>query len=232
MKTKTPKRMKPLTEKQAGSACCHWRRRVTDAEAKKAAEIVKAAFDRAGIEADVSGPRLLAKSEASLFGRTYRYREDRCPLWGSLRACASAGLGWESPVVIATLKKPVGKTRSRLGATVKDLTQIRVKIELTAGFLDWKKNHTKGVDPREDARIRSKADIERVDADPRWECEVWDAHIDLDGKERPYRRRYWNRYQSAHPYVYAATQDKLAALIAEEIDWIARDLKIGKYARA
>lgn len=228
---KNVKRLKPITDRQTGSACCHWRRRLTDEEARKAAEIVKAAFEKAGIEADVSGPEILAKGEASLFGRAYRYREDRCPLWGSLRHSASAGLGWSSPVVFARLKKPVKKVRSSSMATVRDLTQVRVQVELSAGFLDWRKSHVKGTDPREDAAIRTKADVERVDADPRWECETWDAHIDLDGQERPYRRWRWSRYQGAHPFVYAATQGKLAKRVEEEIDWIARDLGLGKYAR-
>lgn len=225
------KRLKPITDKQAESACCHWRRRLTDAEAKKAAEIVKDALEKAGIDADVPGPMMLAKTETSVFGRTYRYREDRCPLWGWGSLRGGSGLGWSAPVIVAKLKKPVKKTRSANSATVKDLTEIRVTVELSAGFLDWRKNHAKGIDPREDG-IRTKADVEKIDADPRWECEIWDAHIDPNGKERPYRCRYWARYQGEHPFVYAATQAKLAARITESIDWIARDLGIGKYAGA
>lgn len=232
MKTKTPRRMKPLTEEQSKKAVAHWRRALTQAEARAASEAVKKAFADAGIEADVSGPVLLAKGDTSLFGRVYRYSAGKCPLWGV--SGRFRDMGWESPFVVAKLKKPVEKVRSSLGSTVKDLTEIRVKVELTAGHLTYENSRRKGADPREDYQDvkGARARAEKIDADPRWECEVWDANVYTNGVERAFRRRSWYRYQPRCPFVYGATQTGLGAEIAEQIDWIARDLKIGKYAKA
>ena len=145
-----------------------------------------------------------------------------------------SGLGWKSPYVVAKLKKPVKKIRSSTGSTVKDLAEIRVQVELTAGHLTYENLQRKGADPRCDyADVKSaKARTEKIDADPRWECEVWDAEVYTNGRERPYRRRSWYCYQPQRPFVYSATQAGLHGKIAAAIDWIARDLKIGKYARA
>ena len=226
------KRMKPITEEQSKNAVASWRRALTQAEARAASEAVKKAFEDAGIDADVSGPVLLAKGETSIFGRTYRYSAGKCPLWGGRGRFS--GLGWKSPYVVAKLKKPVKKIRSSTGSTVKDLTEIRVQVELTAGHLTYENLQRKGADPRSDyADVKSaKARTEKIDADPRWECEVWDAEVYTNGKERPYRRRFWASYQPQNPFVYSATQAGLHGKIAATIDWIARDLKIGKYARA
>jgi len=224
------KRLKPITEEQTKHAVAHWRRALTQSEANAAAEAVKKALEDAGIEADVSGPVMLAKGEASIFGRTYRYSAGKCPLWGG-RSGKFSGMGWESPFVVARLKKPVKKTRSSLGSTVKDLTEIRVRVELTAGHLTYENSNRKGADPRADYRDMkgAKARTEKIDADPRWECEVWDADVYTNGSERAYRRHSWYRYQPQHPFVYDATQTGLHGKIAAQIDWIARDLRIGRY---
>ena len=226
------KRMKPISEEQTKNAVANWRRALTQAEARAASEAVKKAFADAGVDADVSGPVTLAEGETSIFGRTYRYSAGKCPLWGGRGRFS--GLGWKSPYVVAKLKNPVKKIRSSTGSTVKDLTEIRVQVELTAGHLTYENLQRKGADPRRDyADVKNaKARTEKIDADPRWECEVWDAEVYTNGRERPYRRRSWARYQPQHPFVYSATQDGLNAKIAATIDWIARDLKIGKYARA
>ena len=226
------KRMKPVTEEQSKYVVASWRRALTQAEARAASEAVKKAFEDAGIDADVSGPVLLADSESSIFGRTYRYSAGKCPLWGGRGRFS--GLGWKSPYVVAKLKKPVKKIRSSTGSTVKDLTEIRVQVELTAGHLTYENLQQKGADPRCDyADVKNmKARTEKIDADPRWECEVWDAEVYTNGKERPYRRRSWCGYQPQHPFVYHPMQAGLHGKIAAAIDWIARDLKIGKYAKA
>lgn len=179
----------------------------------------------------MSGPVLLAEGETSIFGRTYRYSAGKCPLWGGRGRFS--GLGWKSPYVVAKLKKPVKKIRSSTGSTVKDLTEIRVQVELTAGHLTYENLQRKGADPRCDyADVKNtKARTEKIDADPRWECEVWDAEVYTNGKERPYRRRSWCGYQPQHPFVYHPTQAGLHGKIAAQIDLIARDLKIGKYAK-
>jgi len=233
MKTKTTKRLKPITEAQAAKAVVHWRRALTQSEANAAALAVKKAFEDAGIEADVSGPMLLAKGAFSIFGRTYRYSAGKCPLWGG-RSGKFSGMGWESPFVVARLKKPVKETRSSFMSTVRDLTEIRVKVELTAGHLTYERSNRKGADPRDDYKDVKSAKVrtELIDADPRWECEVWDAEIYANGQERAYRRREWYRYQLSCPFVYDATQDGLHSKIAAQIDWIARDLGIGKYAKS
>ena len=227
------KRMKPISEEQTKNAVAHWRRALTQVEAHAASKAVKKAFADAGIEADVSGPVMLTKGEISVFGRTYRYNASKCPLWDG-RLGKFCGMGWESPFVVAKLKTPVKKIRSSTGSTVKDLTEIRVQVELTAGHLTYENLQRKGADPRRDyADVKSaKARTEKIDADPRWECEVWDAEVYTNGKERPYRRRFWASYQPQNPFVYSATQAGLHGKIAATIDWIARDLKIGKYARA
>ena len=226
------KRMKPISEEQTKNAVANWRRALTQAEARAASEAVKKAFAGAGIDADVSGPVTLAEGETSIFGRTYRYSAGKCPLWGGRGRFS--GLGWKSPYVVAKLKKPVKKIRSSTGSTVKDLTEIRVQVELTAGHLTYENLQRKGADPRRDyADVKNaKARTEKIDADPRWECEVWDAEVYANGRERPYRRRFWASYQPQNPFVYSATQAGLHGKIAATIDWIARDLKIGKYARA
>ena len=226
------KRMKPISEEQTKNAVANWRRALTQAEARAASEAVKKAFAGAGIDADVSGPVTLAEGETSIFGRTYRYSAGKCPLWGGRGRFS--GLGWKSPYVVAKLKKPVKKIRSSTGSTVKDLAEIRVQVELTAGHLTYENLQRKGADPRRDyADVKSaKARTEKIDADPRWECEVWDAEVYANGRERPYRRRFWASYQPQNPFVYSATQAGLHGKIAATIDWIARDLKIGKYARA
>ena len=226
------KRMKPISEEQTKNAVTNWRRALTQAEARAASEAVKKAFADAGVDADVSGPVLLADGESSIFGRTYRYSAGKCPLWGGRGRFS--GLGWKSPYVVVKLKKPVEKIRSSIGSTIKNLTEIRVQVELTAGHLTYESRNRKGADPREDYKdVKSvKARTEKIDADPRWDCEVWDAEVYTNGHERPYRRRSWTRYQPQHPFVYSATQDGLNAKIAATIDWIARDLKIGKYAKA
>jgi len=229
---KNVKRLKPITDKQAGQAVAHWRRALTQKEARAAADAVKKAFADAGVEADVSGPMLLAKGESSLFGRAYRYSAGKCPVWGG-RSGKFSNMGWESPFVIAKLKKPVRKTRSSTRSTVKDLTEIRVKVELTAGHLTYENSNRKGADPRADYEDvkGARARTEKIDADPRWECEVWDADVYTNGRERAFRRRSWCRYQPSSPFVYSPTQDGLHGKIAAQIDWIARDLGIGKYAR-
>ena len=226
------KRMKPISEEQTKNAVTNWRRALTQAEARAASEAVKKAFAGAGIDADVSGPVTLAEGETSIFGRTYRYSAGKCPLWGGRGRFS--GLGWKSPYVVAKLKKPVKKIRSSTGSTVKDLTEIRVQVELTAGHLTYENLQRKGADPRRDyADVKNaKARTEKIDADPRWECEVWDAEVYANGRERPYRRRFWASYQPQTPFVSSATQAGLHGKIAATIDWIARDLKIGKYARA
>ena len=222
------KRLKPITEEQTKHAVAHWRRALTQSEANAAAEAVKKALEDAGIEADVSGPVMLAKGEASIFGRTYRYSAGKCPLWGGR---SFSHMGWASPFVVAKLKRPVKKTRSSLGSTVKDLTEIRVKVELTAGHLTYERSNRKNADPREDYRdVKSSRErTEKIDGDPRWECEVWDADVYTNGSERAYRRHSWYRYQPQHPFVYDATQKGLNGKIAAQIDWIARDLRIGRY---
>ena len=226
------KRMKPISEEQSKNAVANWRRALTQAEARAASEAVKKAFADAGIEADVSGPVTLAEGETSIFGRTYRYSAGKCPLWGGRGRFS--GLGWKSPYVVAKLKKPVKRIRSSTGSTVEGLAEIRVQVELTAGHLTYENLQRKGADPRCDyADVKNaKARTEKIDADPRWECEVWDAEVYTNGKERPYRRRFWTSYQPQRPFVYSATQAGLHGKIAATIDWIARDLKIGKYARA
>ena len=226
------KRMKPISEEQTKNAVAHWRRALTQAEARAASEAVKKAFADAGIDADVSSPMMLAESETSIFGRTYRYNAGKCPLWGGHSKFSD--MGWKSPYVVVKLKKPVEKTRSSIGSTIKNLTEIRVQVELTAGHLTYERSNRKGADPRKDYKdVKSaKARTEKIDADPRWECEVWDAEVYTNGRERPHRRRSWTRYQPQYPFVYSATQDGLNAKITATIDWIARDLKIGKYAKA
>ena len=226
------KRMKPISEEQTKNAVTNWRRALTQAEARAASEAVKKAFADAGVDADVSGPVTLAEGETSIFGRTYRYNASKCPLWGGHSKFSD--MGWKSPYVVVKLKKPVEKIRSSIGSTIKNLTEIRIQVELTAGHLTYESRNRKGADPREDYKdVKSvKARTEKIDADPRWECEVWDAEVYTNGQERPYRRRSWTRYQPQHPFVYSATQDGLNAKITATIDWIARDLKIGKYAKA
>lgn len=223
------KRLKPVSEKQAGKAVAHWRRALAQEEARAASDAVKKAFAGAGIEADVSGPVLLAKGEASVFGRTYRYSAGKCPLWGQRGVCAV--MGFKSPYVVAKLKKPVKKTRSSLGSTVKDLAEIRVRVELCAGVLPGGRSGRYPDDLHWDVK-GAKARAEAIDADPGWDCDVWSADVYTDGRERAYRRRSWYRYCPSRPYVYSATQGGLNAKIAATIDWIARDLKIGKYAKA
>lgn len=226
------KRMKPVTEEQSKYVVASWRRALTQAEARAASEAVKKAFEDAGIDADVSGPVLLAGGETSIFGRTYRYSAGKCPLRGGRGRFS--GMGWKSPYVVAKLKNPVKNIRSLTGSTVKDLTEIRVQVELTAGYRTYENWNRKGADPRCDyADVKNaKARTEKIDADPRWECEVWDAEVYTNGKERPYRRRSWCGYQPQYPFVYHPTQAGLHGKIAAAIDWIARDLKIGKYAKA
>ena len=226
------KRMKPISEEQTKNVVAHWRRALTQAEARAASEAVKKAFADTGIEADVSGPMMLAEGETSIFGRTYRYNASKCPLWGGHNKFSD--MGWKSPYVVVKLKKPVEKTRSLIGSTIKNLTEIRVQVELTAGHFTYESWNRKGADPREDYKdVKSlKARTKKIDADPRWECEVWDAEVYTNGHERPYHRHSWVSYQPQHSFVYSATQDGLNAKIAATIDWIARDLKIGKYARA
>lgn len=229
MKTK---RLKPITEKQAGNAVAHWRRALTQAEARAASEAVRKAFEDAGVEADVSGPVMLAKGETSVFGRVYRYSAGKCPLWGQVGVCAC--MGFKSPYVVAKLRKPVKTVRSSLGSTVKGLTEIRVQVELTAGHLTYENSNRKGADPCGDYGDAggARARAEKIDADPRWECEVWNADVYTNGRERGFRRRSWCRYRASRPFVYSPTQEGLNAKIAATIDWIARDLRIGKYARA
>ena len=226
------KRMKPISEEQTKNVVAYWRRALTQAEARAASEAVKKAFEDARIDADVSGPVLLADGESSIFGRTYRYSAGKCPLWGGRGRFSY--MGWKSPYVVAKLKNPVKKIRSSIRSTIKNLTEIHIRVELTAGYRTYENWNRKGADPRYDyADVKSvKARTEKIDADPRWECEVWDAEVYTNGHERPYRRRSWTRYQPQHPFVYSATQDGLNAKIAATIDWIARDLKIGKYAKA
>ena len=226
------KRMKPISEEQTKNAVANWRRALTQTEARAASEAVKKAFADVGIDTDVSGPVMLAEGETSVFGRTYRYSASKCPLWGG-RGMFS-GMGWKSPYVVAKLKNPIKKVRSLRGSTVKDLTEIRVQIELTAGYRTYENWNMKGADPRYDyADVKNaKARTEKIDADPRWECEVWDAEVYTNGRERPFRRRKWYNYSSPRPFVYRPTQDGLHVKIAAQIDLIARDLKIGKYARA
>lgn len=226
------KRMKPITEEQSKNAVASWRRALTQAEARAASEAVKKAFEDAGIDADVSGPVLLADGESSIFGRTYRYSASKCPLWGGRGRFSY--MGWKSPYVVAKLKNPVKKIRSSSGSTVKDLTEIRVQVELTAGYRTYENWNRKGADPRYDyADVKNaKARTEKIDADPRWECEVWDAEVYTNGSERPFRGRKWYRYHPPCPFVYHPTQDGLHGKIAAQIDLIARDLKIGKYAKA
>ena len=127
------KSMKPISEEQSKYVFANWRRALTQAEARAASDAVKKAFTDAGIDADVSGPVLLAEGETSIFGRTYRYSAGKCPLWGGRGRFS--GLGWQSPYAVAKLKNPVKKIRSLTGSTVKDLTEIRVQVELTAGHL-------------------------------------------------------------------------------------------------
>jgi hypothetical protein len=222
--------MKPITEEQSKKAVAHWRRALTQAEARAAAEAVKKAFEDAGIEADVSGPVLLAKGETSIFGRVYKYNASRCPLWGGRRF---SSMGWEQPYVVARLKSPIKKIRCPMigNATVRDLTEVRVKVELTAGFLTYENARRDGADPREDYKDvkGSRERTEKIDADPRWECEVWDADIYTDGYGRAYRKHGWYRYQPRGPFVYDATQEGLHAKIAETIKSMAMDLGIGKY---
>ena len=225
------KRMKPITEEQAGRAVAHWRRALTQKEANAAAAAVKKAFEDAGIEADVSGPVLLAKGETSLFGRTYRYSAGKCPLWGCLRGPGS--LGWASPCVVARLKEPVKEVRCpALGnSTVRDLTEIRVEVELCAGVLPGGGPGPYPHDLHWDVK-GARARAEAIDADPGWGCEVWNADVYADGLERGYRGRHWCRYQPRSPFVYSATQEGLHAKIAATVDSIAGDLGIGKYAKA
>ena len=226
------KRMKPVTEEQSKNVVASWRRALTQAEARAASEAVKKAFEDAGIDADVSGPVLLADGESSIFGRTYRYSAGKCPLWGGRGRFS--GMGWKSPYVVAKLKNPVKKIRSSTGSTVKDLTEIRVQVELTAGHLTYESWNRKGAKPRYDyADVKNaKARTEKIDADPRWECEVWDAEVYTNGSERQFRGRKWYRYHPPCPFVYHPTQDGLHGKIAAQIDLIASDLKIGKYAKA
>ena len=222
------KRMKPLTKEQAGKAVAHWRRRLTDAEAKKAAELVKSALAEAGIEAEVLPPMALKAGEASVFGEAKKYSEAKCRLWGG-----SGVLGWDSPYMIAKLKNPPKKTRSETRSTVAGLTEVRVQFELCAGFTGYGKNQVEGKDPRRDFEKRrlTRADVEKIDADPRWECETWDAMIWTNGRERPYRRRSWGRWQTPRPFVYAPTLEGLGPELAEQFDDMARDLGLGKYRR-
>lgn len=226
------KRMKPVTEEQSKNVVASWRRALTQAEARAASEAVKKAFEDAGIDADVSGPVLLADGESSIFGRTYRYSAGKCPLWGGRGRFS--GMGWKSPYVVAKLKNPVKKIRSSSGSTVKDLTEIRVQVELTAGHLTYESWNRKGAKPHCDyADVKNaKARTEKIDADPRWECEVWNAEVYTNGRERKFRRRTWYGYRPRSPFVYHPTQDGLHGKIAAQIDLIARDLKIGKYAKA
>lgn len=223
------KRLKPITEEQTKHAVTHWRHVLTQAEAHAAALAVKKAFEDVGIETDVSGPVMLAKGETSIFGRTYRYSASKCPLWGCRGICAS--MGFQSPYVVAKLKKPVKSVRSSRNSTVRDLTEIRIKVELTAGHLTYENSNRKGADPCGDygdvrgARARAK----KIDSDPRWECEVWDADVYTNGSERTYRCHSWYRYCPQYPFVYDATQKGLHEKIAAQIDWIARDLRIGRY---
>lgn len=226
------KRMKPVTEEQSKYVVASWRRALTQAEARAASEAVKKAFEDVGIDADVSGPVLLADGESSIFGRTYRYSAGKCPLWGGRGRFSS--MGWKSPYVVAKLKSPVKKIRSSSGSTVKDLTEIRVQVELTAGYRTYENWSRKGADPRHDyADVKNaKARTEKIDADPRWECEVWGAEIYTNGRERQFRGRKWYRYYPPRPFVYHPMQDGLHGRIAAQIDLIASDLKIGKYAKA
>ena len=226
------KRMKPISEEQTKNAVAHWRRALTQAEARAASEAVKKAFADIGIDADVSGPMMLAEGETSIFGRTYRYNASKCPLWGGHSKFSD--MGWKSPYVVVKLKKPVEKIRSSIGSTIKNLTEIRIQVELTAGHLTYESRNRKGADPREDYKdVKSvKARTEKIDADPRWECEVWDAEVYTNGRECPFRRRKWYNYSSPRPFVYHPTQDGLHRKIAAQIDLIASDLKIGKYAKA
>lgn len=226
------KRMKPVTEEQSKNVVASWRRALTQAEARAASEAVKKAFEDAGIDADVSGPVMLADGESSIFGRTYRYSAGKCPLWGGRGRFS--GMGWKSPYVVAKLKNPVKKIRSSSGSTVKDLTEIRVQVELTAGHLTYESWNRKGAKPHYDyADVKNaKARTEKIDADPRWECEVWDAEVYTNGSERQFRGRKWYRYHPPRPFVYHPTQDGLHGKIAAQIDLIASDLKIGKYAKA
>ena len=87
------KRMKPVTEEQSKNAVASWRRALTQAEARAASEAVKKAFEDAGIDADVSGPVMLADGESSIFGRTYRYSAGKCPLWGGRGRFSD--MGWK-----------------------------------------------------------------------------------------------------------------------------------------
>lgn len=222
------KRLKPITEEQTKRAVAHWRRALTQAEARAASDAVKKAFKDAGIEADVSGPVLLAKGETSIFGRTYRYSAGKCPLWGQRGICAS--MGFQSPYVVAKLKKPVKTVKSSLYSTVEDLSEIRVQVELCAGVLPGGKSGPYPHDLHWDVK-GARARAEAIDADPGWGCDVWSADVYTNGRERGFRRRSWCRYQASRPFVYSATQDGLNAKIAAAIDWIARDLKIGKYAK-
>lgn len=226
------KRMKPVTEEQSKNVVASWRRALTQAEARAASEAVKKAFEDVGIDADVSGPVLLADGESSIFGRTYRYSAGKCPLWGGRGRFS--GMGWKSPYVVAKLKTPVKKIRSSSGSTVKDLTEIRVQVELTAGHLTYESWNRKGAKPRYDyADVKNaKARTEKIDADPRWECEVWNAEVYTNGRSRPFRGRKWYCYHPPCPFVYHPTQDGLHGKIAAQIDLIASDLKIGKYAKA
>ena len=89
------KRMKPISEEQTKNAVAHWRRALTQAEARAASEAVKKAFADAGIDADVSSPMMLAEGETSIFGRTYRYNAGKCPLWGGRGRFSY--MGWKSP---------------------------------------------------------------------------------------------------------------------------------------
>jgi len=224
------KRMKPVTEEQSKTVVAHWRRALTQKEANAAAEAVRKAFAAAGIEAEVSGPVLLAKGETSIFGRTYRYSATKCPLWGGR---SFSHMGWKSPYVVAKLKRPIKKIRCPMlgDATVRDLTEVRVKVELTAGHLTYENANKDGADPREDYKDvkDSRERTEKIDHDPRWECEVWDADVYTNGSERGYRRHGWSRYQPRRPFVYDATQKGLHEKIAETIKSMAMDLGIGIY---
>ena len=121
------KRMKSISEEQTKNAVAHWRRALTQVEARDASKAVKKAFADVGIDADVSGPMMLAEGETSIFGRTYRYNASKCPLWGGHSKFSD--MGWKSPYVVVKLKKPVEKIRSSIGSTIKNLTEIRIQVE-------------------------------------------------------------------------------------------------------
>jgi len=205
-----------LTQEEAGKCCCHWSRRLTDQEARHAAEAVRKALKKAGIQAKRIRACVFAPALAT---RPRLYAAARCRV-------SVPTLGFEPMAVVAWLARPLELARGRGGSTVRHATKIIVEVRRTAGVRDWKRHDALYEAIEKKYGPLTKDNVPKVDAEWPWEVEVWDARVSTDADVRGYRRRKWSRYQPPHPFVYAPDFDGLVGEIQYQLYAVKRDLML------